>query len=134
MTKDDFLASFKYNVLQHARKHKNITYTCRIFNLSWTVYYKWLKRFSKLGYLGLLDKKKRIPQMPNRIKPDKEEIILGYIIDYPTHGPRRITNKLRQQSIIISEAGVYNFLRRRQLNLRLDRLFYAQEKSDNPVV
>jgi len=72
--------------------------------------------------------------MPNRIKPDKEEIILSYIIDYPTHGPRRITNELRQQSIIISEAGVYNFLRRRQLNLRLDRLFYAQEKSDNPVV
>ena len=134
MTKDDFLANFKYSVLQHARKNKNITYTCRTFNLSRTVYYKWLKRFIKLGYLGLLDKKKRKPQMPNRIKPDKEKIILGYIIDYPTHGPRRIANELNQQEIKISETGVYNVLRRKQLNHRLDRLFYAQEKSDNPVI
>jgi hypothetical protein len=27
--------------------------------------------------------------MPNQIKPDKEKIILNYIIEYPTHGPRR---------------------------------------------
>jgi transposase InsO family protein len=72
--------------------------------------------------------------MPNQIKPDKEKIILNYIIEYPTHGPIRIANELREQSITVSEAGVYNVLRRRQLNLRLDRLFYAQEKSDNPLV
>jgi hypothetical protein len=72
--------------------------------------------------------------MPNQIKPDKEKIILNYIIEYPTHGPRRIANELRQQDITISEAGVYNVLRRRKLNHRLDRLFYAQEKSDNPVI
>jgi len=29
---------------------------------------------------------------------------------------------------------VYNVLKRKQLNHRLDRLFYAQDKSDNPVV
>ncbi len=79
MTKDDFLTSFKYSVLQHARKHNNITYTCKVFNLSRTVYYKWLKRFSKLGYLGLQDKEKAKPKMPNQIKPDKEKIILNYI-------------------------------------------------------
>ena len=72
--------------------------------------------------------------MPNQIKPDKEKIILNYIIEYPTHGSRRIANELRQQGITISEAGVYNVLRRRKLNHRLDRLFYAQEKSDNPVI
>ena len=65
MTKDDRIASFKHSILQYARKHKNIIYTCRTFNLSRTVYYKWLKRFSKLGYLGLLDKKKAKPKMPN---------------------------------------------------------------------
>ena len=89
---------------------------------------------SKLGYLGLEDKKKAKPQMPNQIKPDKEKIILNYIIEYPTHGPRRTANELNQQDITISEAGVYNVLRRRKLNHQLDRLFYAQEKSDNPVI
>jgi hypothetical protein len=65
---------------------------------------------SKLGYLGLQDKEKAKPQMPTQIKPDQEKIILNYIIEYPTHGPRRIANELRQQGITISEAGVYNVL------------------------
>ena len=44
MTKDGRITSYKYSVLQHARKHKNITDTCKLFNLSRTVYYKRLKR------------------------------------------------------------------------------------------
>ena len=48
MTKDERIVGYKYSVLQHARKHKNITYTCKVLNLSRTVYYKWPKRFSKL--------------------------------------------------------------------------------------
>jgi len=134
MTKDDRIASYKYSVLQHARKHKNITYTCQALNVSRTIYYKWLKRFNQFGYLGLQDKVKRKPKMPNRIRKDKEQIILNYIINYPTHGPKRIANELKQQGVAISDTGIYNVLRRKSLNRRLDRLFYAQEKSDNPVV
>jgi len=93
-----------------------------------------VKRFSQLGYLGLQDKVKRKPKMPNQIKPDKEQIIFNYIINYPTHGPKRITNELKQQGVAISDTGVYNVLRRKSLNRRLDRLFFAQEKSGNPVV
>jgi len=73
MTKDELITIFKYSVLQHARKNNNITYACRTFNIFRTVYYKWLKRFIKLGYLGLIDKKKAKPQIPNRIKPDKNK-------------------------------------------------------------
>ena len=52
---------------------------------------------------------------------------------YPTHGPRRISNELRQQKVIVSETGIYHFLCRKSLNHRLDRLFYAQKKSNNPI-
>lgn len=134
MTKDERIANYKFSVLQHAREHKNITLTCKVFQISRTIYYGWLKRFIRLGYLGLQDKVKRKPKMPNQIKPDKEQIILNYIIDYPTHGPRRIANELRQQKMTISETGIYHVLCRKQLNHRLDRLFYAQEKSNNPIV
>jgi hypothetical protein len=41
--------------------------------------------------------------MPTQIKPDQEKIILNYIIEYPTHGPKRIANELRKQDITISE-------------------------------
>ena len=134
MTKDERITNYKFSVLQHARKHKNITYTFKAFQISRTIYYDWLKRFIKLGYPGLQDKKKAKPKMPNQIKADKEQIILNYIIAYPTHGPRRIANELRQQKMTISETGIYHVLRRKQLNHRLFRLFYAQEKSNNPIV
>jgi len=134
MTKDERIVNFKYSVLQHAREHKNITLTCKVFQISRTIYYDWLKRFLKFGYLGLQDKIKRKPKMPNQIKKDKERIILKYILDYPTHGSRRIANELRLQGVKISASGIYNVLKRKGLNHRLDRLFYAQEQSDNPIV
>ena len=79
-------------------KNKNITDTCKKLNLSRTIYYDWLKRFIKFGYPDLQDKVKRKPKMPNQIKPDKEKIILNYIVNYPTHGPRRMANELRLQA------------------------------------
>jgi len=91
-------------------------------------------RFNKYGYLGLKDKERSRPKMPSQIKPRYEQIIYNYIIDYPTHGPRRISNELKAQGIIISETGIYHVLVRKGLNHRLDRLFYAQEHSDNPAI
>ena len=134
MTKDERIASFKYSVLEHARKNKNVTSTCKLFNITRTTYYIWLRRFSQLGYLGLLDRQRSKPSMPNKIRPDLELIIYNYIRDYPTHGPRRIANELRIKGITISETGVYHVLRRNGLNHRLDRLFYTQEHSDNPII
>jgi len=134
MTTVERIANFKYSVLQHAHKHKNITSTCKLFNLTRTTYYEWLRRFNQLGYLGLIDRERSKPKMPNQVKPEYETIIENYIIDYPTHGPRRIANELKAQGIMISETGVYHLLRRKGLNHRLDRLFYAQEHSDNPVI
>ena len=81
-----------------------------------------------------MDKERSKPKMPNQIKPDFEAIIYNYITDYPTHGPRRIAYELKEQGITISETGVYNVLRRNELNHRLDRLFYSQEHSDNPII
>jgi len=67
MSKDDRITSYKFSVLQHARKYKNITATCKLFNISRITYYAWRKRFIKLGYLGLVDKVKRKPKMSNQI-------------------------------------------------------------------
>jgi hypothetical protein len=72
--------------------------------------------------------------MPKQIKPEYETIIYNYIRDYPTHGPRRISNELRIKGIVISETGVYHVLKRKGLNRLIDRFFYAQEHSDNPVI
>ena len=49
MTKNERIASFKYSVMQHARENKNITNTCKAFNLSRTIYYAWLREFHQFG-------------------------------------------------------------------------------------
>ena len=67
MSKDNRIASYKYSVLPHAQKYHIITYTYKVFNLSRTVYCQWLKRFSKLGDLGLQDKKKAKPISDNDV-------------------------------------------------------------------
>lgn len=51
-----------------------------------TTYYEWLGRFSKFTYVGLKDKEKSKPRMPNNIKLDIELIIYNYITNYLTHG------------------------------------------------
>jgi transposase len=62
MTKDELISNYRYSVLQHARKNKNITDTCRLFHLSRTTYYKWLMRFNKFGYLELKDRERSKPK------------------------------------------------------------------------
>ena len=101
MVKEERTASFKYSVLRHAQKYKNVTYIYKVFHISSAIYYERLRRSVKLGYLGLLDKKKSKPKMPNQIKPDKEKFILNYILAYQTYGPKRIANKLKHQRIKI---------------------------------
>ena len=49
----------------------------------------------------------------------------NHIIDYPTHGPKRIANELKQQDIAISESGIYNILWRKQLNHHLNLTAYT---------
>ena len=75
MTTDERLTSYKYSVLQHAYKHKNVSDTCRLLNVSRTVYYKWIKRFNKFGYPGLVNRQKSRPKMPNQVKPEYDAYV-----------------------------------------------------------
>ena len=115
MTKDEIISNYRYSVLQHAYKYKNVTHTYRLFNLSRATYYEWLGRFKKFAYLGLKDKERSRPRMPNKIRPEYGTIIYNYIRDYPTHGPRRISNKLTVTSVLPR----YTLIRRQAAPLAL---------------
>ena len=57
--------------------------------------------------------------MPNSTRSDIVDKILEFIKAYPTYGPVRIANQLGN---IVCSATVYNILKRRGLNRRIDRL------------
>jgi len=132
MSKRDSRVKFRFNVLQYAKEHKNITLACHCFKISRTTYYKWYNRYRELGYQGLYDKEKSKPKMPNQIKPENEALILQHVIRNPKYGPRKISDKLKEQGIHISETGVYHVLQRNKLNRQKKRQLFSLEKTRTP--
>jgi len=60
MTKDERIVNYKCSVLQHAREHKNIALTCKVFQISRTIYYFKVKQNSivKAGLFSIVVKQK----------------------------------------------------------------------------
>ncbi len=120
-------ASVRYVILMHGIKTGNVSRTCEIFNISRTTYYKWYSRYKKYGIEGLKDREKCKPNMPNKISSEVENIILNLVINNPNDGPRRLLYNLKELDIDISEAGVYNVLKRNNLSTREKRIQFAKK-------
>lgn len=108
-------------------KTGNVAETCRIFDISRTTYYKWYKRYKESGIEGLKDKKRSSPEMPNKTPLEVEKLILDLVIENPEYGPRRLSQCLNEIGIFISESGVYNVLKRNNLNTQQNRNVYAKK-------
>ena len=55
MTKDERLTSYKYSILQHVYKNKNIASICRFYNLSRTTFTPAHPSFLKTKSYHLID-------------------------------------------------------------------------------
>lgn len=74
--------------------------------------------------VGLRVRKKLKSKMPNSTRSEIVEKILAFIKEYPAYGPARISNEL---GYIVCPATVYNILKRRGLNRKLDRLLALED-------
>jgi len=119
MTKDEFILAHRLSLLSRAKSINNISRACRDYGVSRTYYYKWTRRYLTYGIQGLAERPRPKPVMPNSTRSDIVDKILKFIKTYPTYGPTRIANQLGG---IVCSATVYNILRRRGLNRRIDRL------------
>lgn len=124
MTKDEFILAHRLSLLSRAKSINNISAACREAGVSRTYYYKWAKRFITYGIQGLAERKRARPAMPNRVRSDIVDKILAFIKHYPTYGPSRIASELGG---IVCSATVYNILKRRRLNKRIDRLLALED-------
>jgi len=132
MSHDELIIRHRVQLFKYARKH-NVKAACQIFGLSRTRYYELLSEFKKYGKEGLRPKKRPHPKMPNQIKKETEEEILSYVREFPTHGPDRIAYELKRLTkgrISYTGGGIYQLLKRKGLNRRLERLLYAEEKGN----
>jgi len=124
MTKDEFIQSHRLSLLSRAKSINNISRACRDYGVSRTYYYKWAKRFITYGIGGLAEWPRPKPLMPNSTRSDIIDKVLALIKIYPTYGPARIANQLGG---IVCPTTVYNILRRRGLNRRIDRLLALED-------
>lgn len=134
MRDEGFNAYNKYRVIKHALKEKNVSQTCKLFGISRTSYYKWLRAYEKKGMTGLEIKEPQKPKMPNKISPLLESKILAYVEKYPADGPKRISYELKAEGFSIGESGIYNVLKRHHLERQSMRREYARKKNQSAKI
>ncbi len=120
----------RFKIIKEGMK-KGITVTCNKYNISRTIYYRWLKRYTSQGIDGLMDQEKNFVPT-NKTASEIESSLLSLIKTYPTYGPRTLNYLLEELGYKISESAVYNILKRNHLSNKEDRIKFAK-KNDQPT-
>ena len=119
----------RFKIISEGLKN-GVSATCEKYNISRTIFYRWLKRYKSLGMEGLDNVKKDfIPA--NKTKIEIENIILKLIKTYPRYGPKYIKYLLDELGYNISESAVFNVMKRNNLTNKEKRILFAQKKSSS---
>lgn len=116
----------KFNIISDGQKY-GVSSTCKKYNISRTLYYRWLSRYKTHGIKGLDDIKKSFTPI-NKTKPDVVSTILNLIKKHPNYGPREIKYLLDEIGNGISESAVYNVMKRSNLTTKAKRVKFANKK------
>ncbi len=116
----------KFNIISEGQK-MGISATCEKYNISRTIYYRWLSRYKTLGIKGLDDIEKKFLPI-NKTKPEIVSTILSLIRNHPDYGPRAIKYLLEEVGYDISESAVYNVMKRNNLTTKSMRIKYSTKK------
>jgi len=122
----------KFTIITEGQK-QGISLTCRKYNISRTLYYRWLQRYKSLGINGLDDIKKNFTPV-NKTKTEVESSILNLIRKHPNYGPREIKYLLEQIGHNISESAVYNVMQRNNLTTRSKRIRFSNKRQKNIMI
>lgn len=117
---------FRFKIISEGLEN-GVSVTCRKYNISRTLYYRWLKRYKSKGIDGLNDiKKDFVP--PNKTSTETENALLSLIKEYPDYGPRALKYLFDELGYNISESAVYNIMTRNNLTKKKHRVHFAMKK------
>jgi|GEM_PF-3467695 len=110
--------AWRSEILRQARLTGNAAETCRLYGVSRTTYYKWLRRSRREGPAGLDDKSRRPHGHPRRT-PSEVVAKIVYLRRVFGLGPAKIGRQIESLSgFRISGTGVWKVLRRLGLQRR----------------
>jgi transposase len=116
----------KFNIISEGQKF-GVSSTCKKYNISRTLYYRWLKRYKTLGIKGLDDVEKKFVPV-NKTKPEIIATILNLIKKHPNYGPREIKYLLEEIGYNVSESAVFNTMKSNNLTTRAKRIKFSKKK------
>lgn len=117
---------FKFKVITEASTN-GVSKTCEKYDISRTLYYRWLNRYKANGIDGLSSSKKDfIPT--NKINNEIETALLNLIKQYPTYGPKAIKYLFDDLGYKISESAIYNIMKRNSLSKKEERLKFSRKQ------
>jgi len=100
---------------------------CSQMGISPSTYYKYRRRWQKLGDIGLLNKRLRAESNIRQIPYEVRKEILKLIRENPDFGTKRLADELTQRGIRdIDQNGLYEELVRMRLNTKKLRLEYIE--------
>lgn len=115
----------KFKVISEGIKY-GVSKTCSKYNISRTIYYRWLKRYKELGIEGLDDIQKNFTPV-NKTDEKVEAALFNLIKTYPTYGPRALKYLLEEIGHVISESAVFNIMKRHNLTNKERRLKFSKK-------
>ena len=128
MTTKNKVARRKLSLLELASELSNVSKACQIMGYSRQQFYEIRRNYQTFGAEGLID---RLPgpkgPHPNRVSEAVEKAILDYSLQFPTHGPLRVSQQLALRGVQVSSGGVrgvwgrHDLLTRHQRLLRLEK-------------
>ena len=100
---------------------------CRSMGVSPSTYYKYRRRWQKLGDIGLLNKRLRADSNIKQVSYEVRKEILNLVRENPDFGTKRLAEELARRGIeVIDQHGLYEELVRMRLNTRKLRLEYIE--------
>jgi len=108
----------------------SVNEACEIMKVSPSSYYKYRKRMLELGEEGLKDKIPRSLEKLARVSLEVQQKILLIAKEFPSYGPKRISNELRKPEFggfDVHHAKIYQCLKKLNLGTKAQRKEFALE-------
>lgn len=96
--------------------------------LSRDTFYRYKGAMNDGGVEVLLDRKRRTPNLKNKVDPAIESVVLEYALEQPAQGQTRTSNELRKRGTFVSPSGVRSIWLRHNLACFKDRLKALSDK------
>jgi len=130
MTLAESIQGFRLRVLREAVRSGNVAETCRRYEVSRTLFYRWRQRFQAYGADGVLPKR-RGPHCgrPPAVSVQDERRVIATALAWPTCGPQFMSDWLAREGLVMAPVTVWRVLHRHRLGTRLARLAVLEQQS-----